>query len=146
MGQAAERCLLHFLHEREATNLFTLNLELDQNVFAGSVTEHQGDVALQDLQRFRLVLAAVNDRRYRALCLDLAHCGPSRAGAPGGREFYLFRHGFSFLVRTVVDLEERGNRLVIVNPLNAVPEQLRDTKHRGDKSFHGANRHAVGRY
>ena len=47
---AAERRMLHFLHEREPAGLFALNLELDKNVFAGSVTEHQSDVALRDLQ------------------------------------------------------------------------------------------------
>jgi len=38
---AAERCMLHFLDEREPAGLFALNLKLDKNVFARSVTEHQ---------------------------------------------------------------------------------------------------------
>ena len=131
---------------RGGRSSFAVDLELDENVFAGSVTEHQRDVALGDLERFSLVLAAVDDRRHRALRFDFADRRSPRAGAPRCREFYLFSHGFSLLVRAVVDLEERRNGFVIMNPFDAFAEQLRDAKHRGRKTFHGANGHAVGRY
>ena len=143
---AAERRMLHFLHEREATGLLAIDLELNENVFTGGMTEQERNVALRDLQRLGLGLAAVDDRRHSALGLDFADCGPPRAGAPGCREFYLFSHGLGFLRRAVLDLEERRNGLVIMNPLDAFPEQLRDAKHRGGKTLHGANGHAVGRY
>ena len=61
----------------------------------------------------------------------------------GCGEFNLFGHGVSYCV---VDLEERGDGFVVVNPFDAFAEQLRDAKHRDGKTLHGAHGRAVGRY
>ena len=143
---ATERRVLHLLQQSEAAGLLAVDLELDQNVFARSVTEHERNISLGNLQRLGLGLAAVNDRWDCALRFDFADSRSTSAGAPRCREFYLFRHGFGFLVRAAVDLKKRRNRFVTVDPLDAFPEKLRDAKHRGGKTFHGANGHAVGRY
>ena len=88
--------MLHLLHEREAARFFAIDLQLDENVFTRSVTKHHCDVALRDLQRLGFVLAAVDDRWLSATGLDFADRGTPNFRPPGGGEFYLFSHGFSY--------------------------------------------------
>ena len=51
-----DRRVLTSCSMRHARALFAGDLELDENVFAGGVTEHQCHVAPRDLKRLRLVL------------------------------------------------------------------------------------------
>ena len=48
------------------------DLELDQNIFARSVTQHGVDIARGNLQRLRFVFRAVNDRRDHPARLQFA--------------------------------------------------------------------------
>jgi len=69
---AADRGMLHFLDEREPARLFTFDLQLDENVLARGMAEHERNVALRNLQSFWFVLPAINDGRDCPLCLDFA--------------------------------------------------------------------------
>src|SRR5437762_9624817 len=59
--------VLHFLHKRRAIRFLTSDFELDQNIFSRGMAHHCVDVAGGDLQRLRLVLAAINDRWNNSL-------------------------------------------------------------------------------
>ena len=89
---AANRGMLHFLNEREAAGFLTIDLQLDQDVFPRSMTEDERNVALRHLQRFGLILSAVDDRRDRALRFYFTNRRSAESGAPGCRQFYLCSH------------------------------------------------------
>ncbi len=89
---ATKRGVLHFLHEGEATSLFALDLELDEDVLARSMAEHERNIAPRDLKRLGLALTAIDDCRHRPLRLDFANRRTAGAGASRCREFYLFSH------------------------------------------------------
>jgi hypothetical protein len=59
---AADRRVLHFLHERGATCSFAGDLQFNQNIFSGSLAHHRVDITRGDLQRLRFIVAAVDDR------------------------------------------------------------------------------------
>ncbi len=87
---AADRGVLHFLDEREAVG--PINLQLHENVLAGGMAQHRGDLASRDLQGFRLGLCPVNDGRDGAFCLEFPHRGAAEGRPALRREFHLFCH------------------------------------------------------
>src|SRR5437764_12832352 len=84
--------MLNFLDHRNAGALFTGNLEFDENVFAGGVTQHQADVATRDLKRLGLILAAVDDRRNNPTRFEFANGRAASRFPTLRRQFYLFSH------------------------------------------------------
>ena len=140
---ATDRRMLHLLDEGEPVGVAS-DLELHEDVLAGSVAQNGVNIAAGDLQRLGFVFRAVDDSGHSAGGFDFANGGTSERGAAFGGEFYLFSHG-RVLLGDAVDLKQRRNGFVIMNPLDAFAEKLGDAKHSGLKSFHRAHRRAVGR-
>ncbi len=138
------RRMLHFLHEREAVRV-PGDFKLDKNVLAGGVAQDSTDIALRDLQRFGFIFCAVDDRRHRAACFEFANRGATNRCPPFCYEFDLFCH-VEILLAASIDLEQRRDGFVIVNPLDTLSEKLGDAKHGRPKPFHHAHGRAVGRY
>ena len=143
-NMAADRRMLHFLHERETRRFsaFPGNLQLDENILTGGMTEERAHVAFRNLEQFGFGLRAIDNRRDGATRFDFSHGRSPDRRSPFRCEFNLCSH-VEVLLSAVFDLEQRRNRLVPMYSLDAFTEKLGDAKHRGGKSFHGPHRRAV---
>src|SRR5205085_9337297 len=88
----AHRGMLNFLDHRHARALLAGDLEFYQNVFPRRMTEHHVDVATRDLQRLRLILAAVDNGWNYSASLQLAHRRAAGRLAALRCQFYLLSH------------------------------------------------------